>query len=87
MNNLMLISFLISSGVFLELVFLGVELFEAILLLLSFIFILLSKNVLLINSILCNNFLIVCYVCYLKKKESCFLSGHKMASHGYFIFL
>ena len=37
MNSLMLISFLISFGVFLELVFLGMELFEAILLLLSFI--------------------------------------------------
>lgn len=70
MNNLMLVSFLISFGVFLELVFLGMELFEAILLLLSFILILLSKNVLLINSIFCNNFPIVYYVCYFKKKKN-----------------
>ena len=76
MNNLMLLSFFISFGVFIEPVFLGVELLEAILLLLSFIFILLSKNVLLINSILCNNFPSLCVMYVIKKKKE---------SHGYFI--
>lgn len=78
-------SFFISRGVFSVHVFLRAELLGTTLLLLSFVFILPSKNVLLINSNPYKSYLvIVCYVWHIKKKKSCFLSGQKMASQGCF---